>query len=439
MFALFRAKTTKKVFIMLKLLAVVGIIALLALNFFLFLKPQSHIVLEDAVIYDRPYNATKNTIIYHPKCTDIVSIEADLTQKTTNHTGLIFSHPKSNFSDDALRTFVGKIPLNWESDPPQFKRTGEEISKASIDLSITRSNYTFRTTSGNNLTLLPAWGRHGITGYWRNYTTAIFLDDDQCHFPEIGFMLSKDFRDRFMERKQVKYLKKVLISGDSVNNFWHSMLFVDAMCRHKDDPGLYFLISTIKGIPMFVTHFANAFGVSVVDHDQPIVAEEILTSTSGERYSSYHVRDWSCIRDHFATEVVEQDSILFILRRTGKLNRDIPKSIHDKLVRVTSAAIPSLKVVTFDGSETFDEAIKKFQRAKIVVGPHGAAMTNLLFSKEGTQVIEYLTPSFGNRPWLFFCSATIGMEWWPVTLSSYRAESEILQSVAIIKKVANRL
>ena len=132
-------------------------------------------------------------------------------------------------------------------------------------------------------------------------------------------------------------------------NFWHSMLFVDAMCRYKDDSDLLFLIATRRGIPMLVTDFANAFGVSVVDHAQPIVAEEILTSTSGEG-PSHAVRDWSCMSEHFATDVVEHDSILFMLRPKGKFNRDIPKSIHDKLVNATSATISSLKNVNFDGS-----------------------------------------------------------------------------------------
>ena len=250
-------------------------------------------------------------------------------------------------------------------------------------------------------------------------------------------MLSNDFRNRFMKEKKKRYLKRVLLSGETVHNYWHSTIFVDAMCRYKDDPELNFLIATRLGFPKYVTNFANAFGVSVVDHDRPIVVEEILTSTSALGLSR-RLRDWTCIRDHFATEGVEQDSILFILRRTGKSDRDIPKSIHDKLVKATSVAIPSLKTVTFDGSETFDEAIKKFQRAKIVVGPHGAAMTNLLFSKDGTQVIEYLIPWLIGRPDLFMCATTIGMEWWPVLLSSFQAESEILRSVAVIKEAANR-
>ena len=163
MFALFRVKTTKKVFIMSKLLAVIGIIALLALDFLLFLKPQSHIALKNAVIYNQPHNATKSSIIYHRKCTDIASIEADLTQKTTNHTGLIFSHPMSNFSDEVLRTYLGKMPLNWKNDPAQFKSIGGEISKAVIEYSTTRSNYSFRTTSGSYFTLLPTFGKYGIS------------------------------------------------------------------------------------------------------------------------------------------------------------------------------------------------------------------------------------------------------------------------------------
>ena len=40
----------KKYFVMLKLLVVVGIVALLIQNYFLSLNPQSHIVFKDAVI-----------------------------------------------------------------------------------------------------------------------------------------------------------------------------------------------------------------------------------------------------------------------------------------------------------------------------------------------------------------------------------------------------
>ena len=190
-FTLSRDKATKTVFVMLKLLVVAGIVALLIQNYFLSLKPQSRIVFKDAVIDYQPYNetiyhqncddiasiqanltqkTTNNTglifsheTIYHQNCDDIASIQANLTQKTTNNTGLIFSHPMSNFSDEVLRTYLGKMPLNWKNDPAQFKSIGGEISKAVIEYSTTRSNYTFRTTSGSYFTLLPTFGKYGIS------------------------------------------------------------------------------------------------------------------------------------------------------------------------------------------------------------------------------------------------------------------------------------
>jgi len=385
----------------------------------------------------RAYNATNTTIIHYRNCADIASIQANLTQKTTNFTGLIYTHPFSNFPEDVLHRYL----LNFSFNQPQLKDIGGNISEAAIELSSMRSSYKFSTITGNNMTVVPVCGKFGVQTTWEQYTTAIFLDGDQCQFPTNDVKLSKDFLNDSIKKKQKRYLKKVLISTDSFHNYWHSMIFIEAMCRFKDDPDLHFLVTT-NTIPKWIKNFANAYGVSVVNHDQPILAKEIMTSSSRGLYDeeggSYHIRDYTCSRDHFAADVGEQDSILFILRPGNDLKRNIPKSIHDKLVNATSKAIPLLKVVTFDGSETFDETIEKFQRAKIVVGPHGAGMVNLVFSKEGTQVIEYSTPTI-LRPWEFFCVATIGMEWWPVMLSSFRAESEILRSVAIIKEAANRI
>ena len=339
------------------------------------------------------------------KCADIDSIQVDMTQTTTNFTGSFFSHPLSNFSNDNRNfySYLRNYALNVDDeDLPQFKTIGEDINEFIIDIAHIRLNYTIHATSGSNITLLPAFGMYGNTTFWPDYTTAMQLDDDLCFCPKRnGVNLTKDFWNSFRKEKEIRYLKRVLISGEFVDNFWHSMTFVDAMCRHKDDSDLYFLFSSKKtGIPKWIKSFANAFGVSVVVHDQPIVSEEIKTSDLPmgdmpwqQREKTSVQQDWSCIHEHFATDGVEQDSILFILRPGSNLSRDIPKSIHDKLVNATSEAIPALKMVTFDGSETFYKTIEKFQSAKIVVGPHGAAMTNLVFSQEGTHVIEYLTPS----------------------------------------------
>lgn len=53
------------------------------------------------------------------------------------------------------------------------------------------------------------------------------------------------------------------------------------------------------------------------------------------------------------------------------------------------SSFPAANVIVFDGGEhSTAEAITLFSRAKLVVGVHGGALTNILFCQQGTQVIE---------------------------------------------------
>lgn len=47
-------------------------------------------------------------------------------------------------------------------------------------------------------------------------------------------------------------------------------------------------------------------------------------------------------------------------------------------------------------SMTVQEQIQLFSSAKIIISPHGAALTNLLFCNPGTKVIEFFSPNYVN-------------------------------------------
>jgi tellurite resistance-related uncharacterized protein len=51
--------------------------------------------------------------------------------------------------------------------------------------------------------------------------------------------------------------------------------------------------------------------------------------------------------------------------------------------------------VTMDGLSVFEQA-KIFNSAKVIVAPHGAALTNLVFCEKGTKVIEFFHPKYVN-------------------------------------------
>jgi len=46
---------------------------------------------------------------------------------------------------------------------------------------------------------------------------------------------------------------------------------------------------------------------------------------------------------------------------------------------------------------SFEEQLRLFRNAEVVVGPHGAGFTNLIFSKPGTRVIEIFAKGHERR------------------------------------------
>jgi capsular polysaccharide biosynthesis protein len=51
----------------------------------------------------------------------------------------------------------------------------------------------------------------------------------------------------------------------------------------------------------------------------------------------------------------------------------------------------------------FEEQVRLFRNAEIVVGPHGAGFTNLIFSRPGTRVIEFLAKGYERRCYWTLC------------------------------------
>jgi hypothetical protein len=62
---------------------------------------------------------------------------------------------------------------------------------------------------------------------------------------------------------------------------------------------------------------------------------------------------------------------------------------HDALLELLKKKRPDLEWLVFD-SQPFLETVALFSRAQIVVAPHGAGLTNMLFSPPDTRVIEIM-------------------------------------------------
>jgi capsular polysaccharide biosynthesis protein len=85
--------------------------------------------------------------------------------------------------------------------------------------------------------------------------------------------------------------------------------------------------------------------------------------------------------------------------------------------------------VTLEGWTVADQA-ELFSGADIIVGVHGAALTNLIFSRSGTSVLEIL-PSSLQEPGMFTAATHSNLNYWFVL--GDRLDSEGNFSIAVPK------
>lgn len=80
------------------------------------------------------------------------------------------------------------------------------------------------------------------------------------------------------------------------------------------------------------------------------------------------------------------------------ISRTLPSA---RVVDNESMLLPSLLEMGFQVCRLeqmpFEEQVRLFRNAELVVGPHGAGFTNLIFSKPGTRVVEILSKGYERR------------------------------------------
>ena len=95
---------------------------------------------------------------------------------------------------------------------------------------------------------------------------------------------------------------------------------------------------------------------------------------------------------------------LFVSRRDAKIRRMTDEGN-------VSAMLQGLGFVTFvPGQAAFAEQVAMFRGADVIVAVHGAALTNLLFCRPGTKIIEIFPENFIKSPYLWL-SVCLGLDY----------------------------
>ena len=103
--------------------------------------------------------------------------------------------------------------------------------------------------------------------------------------------------------------------------------------------------------------------------------------------------DIDVIRKYIRPQIppIEQDTIVLIYRREAQ--RSI--SNFEELYAGLKRRFPKEKFVVF-GSMSFDATVALFQGVKLIIGAHGAGLSNMLWGVKGTPVIEIFPATMVN-------------------------------------------
>lgn len=82
----------------------------------------------------------------------------------------------------------------------------------------------------------------------------------------------------------------------------------------------------------------------------------------------------------------ERDLIVYCSRK-GAGTREVGN--ERELLRRLRAAYPNEKVVVYENVDDVHDLVALFRRAKVILGPHGAGLSHMLFAEPGTHVIEF--------------------------------------------------
>lgn len=296
--------------------------------------------------------------------------------------------------------------------------------------------------SNTDTLLLPSWCRFSPFSnsrcIWEEYTTVFWNQETTCLWPmrpkNVQLVDTNMWTNTFT--RNVTRAARVMVAGGFFNNFWHAAIMLNTWCnvRHQED--IMFLVQDDE-IPPFVLSFAEALGIHpsrVIHHTGPVLAGSVLLSP-------YHNNvDWSCLHGALSRKSTP-NTIVVYFRPWHDPERNIPLDIHHRLVSRLSRDFPDLQVQTFYGNETLEESRRIFERAMLVIGPHGAGMVNLIFCKEATPVIELTTQDLLDRPWQAMGAQTFTLIWWPVLLRHFNSDDDILSVSNLARKALfyNRL
>jgi len=147
--------------------------------------------------------------------------------------------------------------------------------------------------------------------------------------------------------------------------------------------------------PPYVSDFVQTLGTPIHATMSKKVRLESLVATGFASSGKVHPANIGQIREHFGV-IDNPGSDQIYVSRAG-FRRSFPW--EGDLIKVLTEALPRLRVI--EGHQlTLNQQVDLFSRAELVIGTHGAGLSNIVFSPSSARVVEIASHSnFGDHFW----------------------------------------
>lgn len=163
-----------------------------------------------------------------------------------------------------------------------------------------------------------------------------------------------------------------------VNEILHKILRV-----YEYNPKIPILLPNVGFIKNIIAYFQIPNPIIYFDNSKPYYTIKFGIYISETRSGNPSPNDIALVRNHVRTEDRTDKVCILLFRKEVRRNIVNFQEVYEHLVRT----FPEETWVVFD-SLPFEECVQLFARAKLIVGAHGAGLSNMMFAKKGTPVIE---------------------------------------------------
>jgi capsular polysaccharide biosynthesis protein len=189
-----------------------------------------------------------------------------------------------------------------------------------------------------------------------------------------------------------------LATRGSWGNYYHWVM--DTLPRlgilRESMPEARFDALFVNATTPYHRQFLALLGLEDVPHVEPtkhvaVRADRLLVPSLPNNHTIAPTWTTSWLRDAFPPETTsDKPARIYVTRGHRAHTRRVTN--EDEVL----AALPSDFVVVDPGTLSAREQIDTFAAASVVVAPHGAALTNLVFASPGVRVLELFAPEYLN-------------------------------------------